>query len=181
MRKRYALHLMLKHCFLPAMLVLCFHSKAQQGFPSDSTRKAYQTVVAGKQYERSSLHQSLWGKHYRKEWSTPVRIPQFYLESEAGGLHPYEPGGGRQTKSLKLRSVNEREYVLRSIDKDFGKALPEIFQGTIADKIIKDQGSIGHPYAALTIPSMAEAAKIYHANPTIVYVPNQAALQTLRC
>ena len=177
MRKRYVLGPVLKYCLLPAMMGAFLFCNGQKTFPSDSTRKAYQTVIAGKQYERSRLHQSLWGKHYRKEWNTPVTVPQFYLESEAGGLHPYEPGGGRQTKSLKLRSVNEREYVLRSIDKDFGKALPAIFQGTIADKIIKDQGSIGHPYAALTIPSMAEAARIYHTNPIIVHVPNQTALQ----
>src|ERR1700741_4543943 len=168
MRKRYVLDLMLKYCFLPAMLVTCFHSRAQQTFPADSTRKAYQTVIAAKQYDRSRLHESLWGKHYRAEWSTPVKLSQFYLDTAEGGLHPYESGGGRQTKTLKLRNPQGREYVLRSIEKDFGKALPEIFQGTFVDKIMKDQGSVGHPYAALTIPSMAEAAKIYHAKPTIV-------------
>ena len=159
------------------MLVACLICEGQQNFPSDTTKRNYQSVIAGKEYQRSSFHQSFWGKHYRKEWTTPVSVNQFYLESEAGGLHPYEKGGGRQTTSLKLRDASGREYVLRSIDKDFGKALPEIYQGTFVDKIMKDQGSIGHPYGALTIPSMAEAAKIYHTNPKIVYVPSQAALQ----
>src|SRR4030095_5484655 len=149
MRKPYVLGPVLKHSLIPAMLVTCLFCKGQQNFPSDSTRKAFQTVIAGKEYQRSNFHQTLWGKHYRKEWTTPVTVNQLYLNSEAGGLHPYETGGGRQTKTLKLRDPNGREYVLRSIDKDFGKALPEIYQGTFIDKIMKDQGSVGNPYASL--------------------------------
>ncbi len=171
MRKSSALSLLL------VLLLAYFSGKSQQSFPSDTTKNAYIKVVAGKQYERSKLHQALWGNHYRKEWATPVTVNQFYLDSENGGLHPYEAGGGRQTKTLKLRNPQDREYVLRSIDKDFGKALPEIFQGTFVHRIVRDQGSVAHPYGALTIPSMAEAAKIYHTNPRIVYVPSQAALQ----
>jgi hypothetical protein len=55
------------------------------------------------------------------------------LDTLAGGLIPYQSGGGRQSKSLRLKERDGREYVLRSVDKSFGKALPEIYQGTFIE------------------------------------------------
>lgn len=133
-------------------------------------------VTAGSQYDRSGFHQWLWGRHYRKEWATPVAIPSIQLDTAFGGLTAYEAGGSRQSKSLKLHTANGKEYVLRSIDKSFGNALPEIYRNTFVQNVINDQASIGHPYAALTVPQMAAAAGIYHTNPIIRYVPRQAAL-----
>ncbi|MEO6251909.1 MAG: ShlB/FhaC/HecB family hemolysin secretion/activation protein [Ferruginibacter sp.] len=133
-------------------------------------------VVAGKQYYTGNFHQKLWGKHYRKEWNTPVSFSVVMLDTLAGGLTPYEAGGGRQSKSLRLKDVNGKEYVLRSIDKTFGRALPEIVQGSFIEKIADDQVSIGHPYSAVTIAPMAEAAKILHTEPVIIYIPKQARL-----
>ena len=137
------------------------------------------TVVAGKEYDRSKIHEWLWGKHYRKEWATPVTVPLLYLDTAAaGGLSPYQEGGGRQTKTLRLRSGTGKEYVLRSIDKSFGKALPEIYQGTFIENLLNDQVSIGHPYSAVTVPPMAEAAGVYHTIPSIRYVPFQTKLDS---
>jgi hypothetical protein len=140
--------------------------------------ESYKTVVAGKQYDRSASFQKKWGVHYRNEWKTPVSVKIVMLDTLAGGLVPYAKGGGRQTNTLRLRDKQGREYVLRSIDKSFGKALPEIYQGTFIEDIINDQVSIGHPYAALTINQMAEAAKIYHTVPQIIFIPEQPALDT---
>src|SRR6476646_4125838 len=69
------------------------------------------TIVAGKEYDRSKIHEWLWGKHYRKEWATPVTVPLLFLDTAAGGLTPYEAGGGRQTKTLRLTNPNQKEYV----------------------------------------------------------------------
>ena len=138
----------------------------------------YTVVSASKQYDRKLSYQKKWGTHYRKEWSIPVKLKIVKLDTLAGGLTPYESGGGRQSKSLRLKDKNGREYVLRSIDKSFGKALPEICQGTFIESIINDQVTIGHPYAALTIPTLAEAAGVYHTNPEIVFIPEQPALDS---
>ncbi len=143
---------------------------------SDSSN--YITTQASKQYDRKTSYQKKWGEHYRKEWSTPVKFKIVMLDTLAGGLTPYEAGGGRQSKSLRLKDKDGREYVLRSIDKSFGKALPEIYQGTFIETLINDQVTIGHPYAALTIPVMAEAVGIYHTNPEIIYIPEQPALDS---
>src|SRR5688572_23100582 len=138
----------------------------------------FQNVVPGKQYTRSNLHNLLWGRHYRKEWATPGRFPVLKLDSVAGGLKPYEAGGGNQTSTLRLRNPQGREYVLRSINKNFDKVLPDIYRNTFVEKLLNDQVSSVHPYAALSVPGMADAAGIYHTKPVIVYVPRQPALDT---
>lgn len=142
----------------------------------DTTK--YKVIEASKNYERTASYQKKWGEHYRKEWATPVKFMIAMLDTLAGGLTPYDAGGGRQSKTLRLRDKNGREYVLRSIDKSFGKALPEIYQGTFLEDMINDQVTIGHPYAALTIPVLAEAAGVYHTNPEIIFVPAQPALDS---
>jgi hypothetical protein len=134
------------------------------------------TVIAGKQYGTGSFHQWLWGRHYRKEWITPVTVPTLNLDSIDGGLVAYEAGGGRQSKTLRLKNPQGKEYVLRSIDKTLGKTLPENVRSTFVEKIIDDQVSIAHPYAAVTVPGMAKAAQIYHCNPMIIFIPEQKAL-----
>lgn len=150
---------------------LCCHS--QNMLQPDSQ---YTVVVAGKQYATSDQQQKKWGAHYRKEWNTPVRVKLAMLDTLAGGLTPYEAGGSRQTKSLRLKDTRGKEYVLRSIDKTFGGALPDIVKGTFIEDIANDQASISHPYAAVTIPPMIEAAGIYHTNPQVYFIPKQEKL-----
>ena len=162
--------------FLVLSGILYMQFASSQKAASDSTR--YKTVVAGPQYGTSSFHQWKWGRHYRKEWATPVLVPVLILDTVSGGLTPYQAGGGRQSKNLRLRDAQGREWVLRSIDKTFTGALPEIFHNTFVEKIANDQVSIAHPYAAVTIPVMAEAAKIFHAKPIIRWVPQQTALDS---
>jgi hypothetical protein len=162
---------------LTLFCVFFFATKGTVG-QEKNTDSTYITIAAGSQYTTSPLHQKLWGSHYRRDWNTPVRIKLFYLDTAAGGLTPYRASGGRQSKILRLHDSQQREYVLRSIDKSFGRALPDIYQNTIVEKVLNDQVSIAQPYAALTIPLMAEAAKIYHTWPQIVFVPQQKALDT---
>lgn len=133
-------------------------------------------VIPGLEFKRSAYHNFRLGKHYRKEWITPVRVSNFYLDSTLGGLVPTAESGSRQSKGLRLKSKNGKEYVLRSVDKDFGQAFPDNFQGTFITHIAKDQASISHPYAAISISPMIGATGIYHTNPRIVFVPAQPAL-----
>lgn len=123
-------------------------------------------------------HTKWWGEHYRKEWGTPVLFKKVMLDTLEGGLRPYAKGGGRQTKSLRLHDKNNREFVLRSLNKTFTKALPENLHGTFIETIMNDQASISHPFAPLMVPLLAEAAGILHTNPRIFYVPKQQALDS---
>lgn len=161
-----------------ATLLLSLSARAQEEtIVVDSINKNYKKVIAG-DYARSRFFEFFLGAHYRDEWITPVTVRNLYLDTARGGLKPYEAGGGRQSKSLKLRDKNGREWVLRSLDKSFGRALPEIMQGTFVEDMIDDQVTIAHPYSAFTIPPMAKAAGILHAEPIMRYVPEQKALDT---
>ena len=154
--------------------IACFFISSSSSYAQNDPQT--KTVVAGPEYKKSGFYQSLWGKHYRKEWATPVTVKIAMLDTLAGGLTPYEIGGSRQTKSVRLRDKDNREYVLRSIDKTFTGALPKVVKGSFVEKLANDQVSIAHPYSAVTIAPMAEAAGIYHTNPQIYYIPKQKAL-----
>jgi hypothetical protein len=136
------------------------------------------TIVAGPEYKASSFYQWLWGSNYRKEWTTPVRVPVVSLDTLKGGLIPFKAGGGHQTTSLHAKTKEEKEYALRSVNKNLGAVLPQKFHGTFAENIVNDKVSMSHPYGAAGVPLMAEAANIYHTYPKYVYLPNQPALDT---
>ncbi|MGZ8543843.1 MAG: BamA/TamA family outer membrane protein [Flavisolibacter sp.] len=143
---------------------------------TDSSEHGYRTVIIGSEYNKSPAYRFFWGRHYRKEWMTPVRVPVINLDTIKGGLTATEQGGGRQTTTLRLKDKNGREYVLRSVNKDYRAALPEIARGTFIENLAKDHVSTAHPFSAITVPPMIEAAGIYHTNPIIVFVPYTPSL-----
>lgn len=172
--KLLILFMFLKHpTFLFLMLICSLMGFAQQ----DSTSTSTITMPASTHYYKGTTYKKFWGEHYRKEWHKPVTFRRALLDTLAGGLTPYEAGGGRQTKTLRLRDKDGREYVLRSIDKTLGKALPEILRGTFIERFANDQVTFAHPYGALIIAPLAEAAGIYHTKPAIYYIPAQPALK----
>jgi hypothetical protein len=154
-----------------------FISKSQTVTVLDSAVIQGTTVViAGNEYDKSGFHKLWWGKHYRPEWITPIRAKNFYLDTAKGGLVPSQVSGSRQSTGLRLKNKEGKEFVLRSIDKDFGNGLGDLYKGTFIARIAKDQSSIGHPYAAPTIAAMIRPTGIYHTNPQIVFVPKQPIL-----
>lgn len=162
--------------FFLTFLISSFYSHSQTSQSVIDSAQNIITVIPGKQYYKNKWHRIWWGSHYRNEWSRPVKVKIVSLDTLAGGLTPTELGGGRQTKTLRLENAKGKEYVLRSIDKDLSGALPEIFKGTFIESLIRDQASIAHPYAAITVTPMIQAAGIFHTNPRIVYVPEQERL-----
>jgi hypothetical protein len=166
MRKTFTICLILS-----ALLLNNKNSDAQYTTVIDSISPHLKTVIAGSEYKRSSFHQWLWGKDYRKEWTTVVNVPVLNLDSAYGGLTPIKEGGGRQTKSLRLVDASGRIWVLRSVNKTYLGALPQIVQGTFVEKLANDQIATNHPYAALTVPLMSQAANLYHTNPQYFLVP----------
>jgi len=138
-------------------------------------------VAAGPQYERSRAYKFFWGRHYRKEWATPVPVRVFNLSTVVpGGLTPVQAGGSFQTKNLRLVDRNGVEYVLRSVDKDATKALPAQLQNGPIGRLMKDQTSVIHPYGAFIVPVLASAAGVYHTNPILGYLGNDPALGEFR-
>ena len=118
----------------------------------------------------------LLGNNYRTEWGTPVNLPVFDLARTNGGFKILQRGGGQQTKSLRLEDASGREWVLRSIQKDPANALPVALRETIAKDVLQDEISAGYPFAPLVVPMLAQASRVPHANPRLVYVPDDPAL-----
>ncbi len=160
------------------LFILMPRAIAQTVIVKDSPVVKGTTVVyPGKHYKKSGFHNLIFGKHHRPEWATAIRVKNFYIDTAYGGLQILQESGSRQSKGLRLQSKAGKQYVLRSVDKDFGQGLSDIYQGTFISRVAKDQATIGYPGAAVTITPMISVTGIYHTNPVMVFVPKQAALQ----
>jgi len=127
-------------------------------------------IQAGKHYGRSGFHNLFWGKHYRKVWTAPVKVPLFDMDTAKGGLEFEKLGGGFQTTSMTLVDKKGRQYALRTLDKDPYAVLPKFWRETFVLNLLRDQTSAGNPYGALVAAPLAEAAGIPHTKPELVYV-----------
>jgi len=99
-------------------------------------------------------------------------VQVFDIGKEYGGLTPTRRGGGMQTKSLRLTDKNNQEFVLRSIEKFPDNAIPEEFRETFIKDLVVDGISASYPYAALSVPALSAASGVPHAQPRLVYVPD---------
>jgi hypothetical protein len=133
-------------------------------------------VRASEQYKASKSKSRWLGKNYRKEWETEIDVPVFNISREKGGLAILQKGGGMQTRSLRLQDSLGREWLLRSIEKYPENAVPEVLRKTFAEDLVQDQISAAHPYGALVVAPLADAAGIYHTNPKLVFIPDDPNL-----
>ncbi len=139
------------------------------------------TVPVNANYQNiSSIHKLIAGKNYRKEWGAPVHLKVFNLNKEKGGFKIVSLGGGRETESLRLTDKNDYEWVLRTVDKKPTGSVPEILKPYLPAKIMKDLVSAEHPYGALMVPLLADAAKVIHAEPQYYFVPDDPAFGLYR-
>ncbi len=131
-------------------------------------------------YTKGKFHRFLMGDNYRNIWTAMVEIPVFDIGSEKGGLSIIKRGGGMQTRTIRLEDKKGKQYVLRSVNKYAEKVLPEIFRNTIAVDAVQDGISASHPFSAITVPLLADAAGVMHTNPKIVWVPDDPRLGIYR-
>ena len=110
----------------------------------------------------------------------PVKMPVFDINKQQGGLKIIELGGGQQTKSLRLQDKQGVDWALRTVDKSVEKALPQGLRKTPAKGIVEDALSASHPYAALSVGSLAEAMGVTAAKPRLFYIPDDPALGEYR-
>ncbi|MGI4737929.1 MAG: hypothetical protein ACRYG7_22400 [Janthinobacterium lividum] len=136
-------------------------------------------VAAGAHYARRGWWwQHLWGRHYRPLWAAPVTAP--VLRLGRAGLVPTGAGGSFQTNSLRLRSPDGREFVLRSVDKDLRRRLSRSGLDGIIGPVLHDQTCAAPPYGAYVAAHLARAAGVFHTNPRLVYLLPDAALGAWR-
>lgn len=172
--KRY--RYLLTGLFLSVITYLSPSGSYAQAIKPDSV-----TVAIAPEYDKvSGLHRFFLGEDYRKLWATPVKFRVFHLTQEKGGLTIEQRGGGMQSKSLRLKDKSGQEWVIRSVQKNPEKVLPPTLRKSVAKDIVQDQIAAEHPYASVTVPPMAKALGVPHANPELIYVPDDPAFGEYR-
>lgn len=156
---------------IQALLCFCISPGFAQGDRKDSV-----VAPASTKYVNSSILRTIFvGKNYRDEWVTPVKVPVFNLNTEQGGFTIEEAGGGRQTSNLRLKDKQGKEWVLRSVDKSVKKSMTPQLRNTMIEMLMQDLISASHPYAALIVPGLAEAAGVIVPKPNVFFVPDDSA------
>jgi hypothetical protein len=150
----------------------------------DATIKA--SVYSKEEIDKSGVFKTIWGERYRKYYGTKVSAPIVMLDTLYGGLTPVKKGGGHQSKSLRLRDKEGKEYVMRALRKSAELYLQSMaFQDqyvlddlkeTYTQELLEDFYTGSHPYAPFTIGKLSDAVGIYHTNPKLFYVPKQKAI-----
>jgi hypothetical protein len=149
-------------------------------FSQQNTADSITVAIAPEYNEVGKNYRFFLGENYRTLWATPVKMRVLDIRKEKGGLSIAKLGGGNQTRSIRFVDPTGKEWVLRTIQKYPERGLPENLRPTIAKKIVQDQVSTGHPFAALVVPSLAKALQIPHARPEIVYVGDDPGLMEYR-
>lgn len=158
---------MIKSVYLTLMgIVLAGIARAQSDSIVVQARPAYNTV--------GGTHRIIFGENYRKEWAAPAKLPVIKISER--GLTPTEPGGGKQTKSLRLKDAAGKEWTIRSIEKYPVVLLPVPLRQTFVADWLKDAMSSEHPYGALMVPVLASAVQVPHATPVIGVIAPDSAL-----
>ncbi|HUH19636.1 BamA/TamA family outer membrane protein [Albibacterium sp.] len=124
----------------------------------------------------SNFHRKLFGENYRKEWAAETKVPVIRISEIEGGLTPLKRGGGMQTTSLRMEDKTGKQWVLRSVNKNSEALLPAALHDTFAEDFLDDAVSAQHPFSALMVPPIANAAGVPATNPVIGIVAPDKAL-----
>jgi hypothetical protein len=123
--------------------------------------------------EARGLKRFFLGDNYRKEWATPVKLKVFDISKE--GFKIGSLGGGKQTKSLTITDKQGRDWVIRTVNKDPVKAIPENFHNSFAEALAQDFISGSYPYAPLMIPPLAQKLNLSVPKPKLYFIPDDPA------
>jgi hypothetical protein len=151
----------------------------QTDFPDfDQNKDSVNTFLLRKEVKKGNGFSNLIiGKHHRASYAEKYDVKVLDLSTYKGGLQPIKRGGGGQTNSVRLEDSEGKQYTLRDMTKDASRFIPYPFnQMDAAGAIVEDSYLASFPFAPFVIPKMADAAKVYHSNPELFYVPKQPTL-----
>ncbi|MDO6515717.1 metallophosphoesterase [Zobellia uliginosa] len=160
---------------------------SEEKYPEKFPATVEASVYSPEEVERSGFFKFLWGDRYRKYYATKVKAPTVNLDTLMGGLVPVHKGGGHQSKSLRLRDKEGKEFVMRALRKDAELYLQAMafqeqyvmgdFENTYTEKFLLDFYTGSHPYGPFTTGVLSDAVGLFHTNPVLYYVPKQPALK----
>ncbi|TMI93778.1 MAG: hypothetical protein E6H08_09995 [Bacteroidetes bacterium] len=146
--------------------------------PVDQMQEGFAGVNASDKYSGPSLFGKIFfGSNYRTEWATVVKMPIFDISKT--NFQIAELGGGQQTTSLQLIDDKNREWVLRSVDKNVksGNGIPN---NKIIRYIVQEHVSASYPYAGLSVPDFAHAVGVPAGEQYLYFVPDNSSFGEYR-
>ena len=154
---------------------------------SDSFPKTIKTsVYTHRETNKGPFYKRIWGEHYRDDYSTRIEAKTVLLDTLYGGLTPIRKGDGQQSRSIRLKDKDGREYTMRALRKSTAQYFQEVafkdqyideqFIDTYTEELLLDIYTIAHPYASFTNAILSDAVGLYHTNPKLFYVPKQNRL-----
>lgn len=156
-------------------------------YPTQFPQTKDTAIYSVKMTTKGGAYRFLWGQHYRKYYSTPVKARVLALDTLFGGLKPTIAGGGHQSLSLRLEDNKGREYVMRGLLKSATRFIQSVqafkdqsvekdFRDTYAENFVLDFYTTAHPYTPFIIGKLSDKIGLRHTNPALYFVPKQNAL-----
>lgn len=149
--------------------------------PDTFPNKVEASVYTVDETDTSGFYETLLGDRYRNIYSKKINIEVATLDTLYGGVEIVRKGGGHQTRSLRLKKKDGRELNMRALKKSATQYLQAVvfkdtyivddFEQTEVENLILDFYTAAHPYAFLAVPDLSHAAKLYHTNPKLYYIP----------
>ena len=144
------------------------------------------TIYPEKLTEKGKFYRWLWGDHYRRYYGMPIEAPTANISTLDGGYTPFREGGGNQSNSLRLKSQDGQEFVMRGVKKSAVRFLNNMafkkstfgneLNNTFPEKFLLDFYTTNHPFTPFAVGNMADKLDLIHSNPRLYYIPKQFAL-----
>ncbi|WGK64744.1 phosphoesterase [Croceiramulus getboli] len=144
-------------------------------------------IYSEEETDRSGFFKTVWGEHYRDVYSTKIKAPNVLLDTLYGGVTIERPGGGHQTRSLRLVAKETgKEYNMRALRKSAIQFIESVIlknndnadelEESLPEELVQDFYTAAHPYGAFAIPKLSDAVGVLNTTPELYYVPKQPAL-----
>lgn len=157
-------------------------SSLPDSFPQEIQTSVYEE----NETDKTGFFETVWGNHYRKAYSTKITAKVATLDTLYGGLEIVRPGGGHQTRSLRLQTKDGKDLNMRALKKSATQYLQTVlfkdkyiqdeFEKTSVEGLIHDFYTAAHPYAFAAIPDLSKAAQVLHPKPKIYFIPKHKHL-----
>ncbi|MGC4042043.1 MAG: metallophosphoesterase [Flavobacterium sp.] len=161
--------------------------KEIQTYPSSFPTTTTASIYTKKMTDKTIFHDWLLGSHYKDLYSTPIAAKTATLDTLYGGLKPTQAGGGHQSKSLRLKDNDGKEFVMRALKKSAARFLQSVafkdqyvekeFENTYAENFLLDFYTTSHPYTPFVVGDMAGKIGVSHTNPELYFIPKHKDLK----
>jgi len=165
-------------------------------YPASVLPNNYSKTKMAAIYKQDSVSEALffktiWGAKYKDAYTNTVSAKVASLDTLYGGLRVIRETGNNEYDALLLEDNKGNRYRMRAMKKnalEFSQKIvfeedTETREIDTEDSKVAPKNTFGvdfytatHPYAPLALPKLAEAARIFHNQTELFYIPKQEQL-----